>query len=45
MRPSVKLATLGQVVSSVTREGLAAIIKRDTEARGALIKAANIQPQ
>ena len=40
-----KLATLGQVVGSVTRGELAAIIKRDTEVRAALIKAANIQPQ
>jgi tripartite-type tricarboxylate transporter receptor subunit TctC len=40
-----KLATLGQVVGSVTPGELAAIIKRDTEMRAALIKAANIQPQ
>jgi tripartite-type tricarboxylate transporter receptor subunit TctC len=40
-----KLATLGQVVGSVTREELAAIIQRDTELRAALIKTANIQPQ
>jgi tripartite-type tricarboxylate transporter receptor subunit TctC len=40
-----KLATLGQVVSSVTRDELAAIIKRETEVRGALIKAADIQAQ
>ena len=40
-----KLATLGQVVGSITREELATIIKRDTEVRAALIKAANIQPQ
>ncbi|MBX9840383.1 MAG: tripartite tricarboxylate transporter substrate binding protein [Xanthobacteraceae bacterium] len=40
-----KLATLGQVVGSITRSELAAMIKRDTEVRAALIKAANIQPQ
>jgi tripartite-type tricarboxylate transporter receptor subunit TctC len=40
-----KFATLGQVVGSVSREEFSAIIKRDTEARGALINAANIEPQ
>ncbi len=40
-----KLATLGLVVGPVTPAELAAMIKRDTEVRGALIKAANIQPQ
>jgi tripartite-type tricarboxylate transporter receptor subunit TctC len=40
-----KLATLGLVVGPVTREELEAIIKRDSEVRAALIKAANIQPQ
>lgn len=40
-----KLATLGLVVGSVTRGELVAIIKRDTEVRAALIKAANIQSQ
>jgi tripartite-type tricarboxylate transporter receptor subunit TctC len=40
-----KLATLGQVVRSISREELAAIIKRDTDVRAALIKAAKIEPQ
>jgi tripartite-type tricarboxylate transporter receptor subunit TctC len=40
-----KLATLGLVVGPISRTELAAIIKRDSEVRAALIKAANIQPQ
>jgi tripartite-type tricarboxylate transporter receptor subunit TctC len=40
-----KLATLGLVVGPITRAELAAMIKRDTEVRATLIKAANIQPQ
>jgi tripartite-type tricarboxylate transporter receptor subunit TctC len=40
-----KLAALGLVVAPVTPAELAAMIKRDTELRAGLIKAANIQPQ
>ena len=40
-----KLAALGLVVAPVTPDELARMIKRDTELRGALVKAANIQPQ
>jgi len=40
-----KLATLGLVVGPVTPEELATMIKRDSEVRAALIKAANIEQQ
>jgi tripartite-type tricarboxylate transporter receptor subunit TctC len=40
-----KLATLGLVVTPVSPAELAQMIKRDTEVRAALIKAANIEPQ
>lgn len=40
-----KLAGLGLVVAPVTPEQLAETIKRETDVRGALVKAANIQPQ
>jgi len=40
-----KLATLGLVVAPVSPAELAQMIKRDTEVRAALIKAANIEPQ
>jgi hypothetical protein len=38
-----KLPTLGLAAGSVTWDELTAIIKRDSEVRAALIKAANIQ--
>ncbi len=40
-----KLATLGLVVTPMTPAAMAEMIKAGIEARGALIKAANIQPQ
>jgi tripartite-type tricarboxylate transporter receptor subunit TctC len=40
-----KLAALGLVVAPVSPAELAQMIKRDTEVRAALIKAANIEPQ
>jgi tripartite-type tricarboxylate transporter receptor subunit TctC len=40
-----KLATLGLVVGPVTPQELAAMIKRDSEVRAALIKAAKIEQQ
>ena len=40
-----KLAALGLVVAPVTPAQLAEMIRKDTDVRGALVKAANIQPQ